>query len=102
MFGLKKKMNEVDFVATGCVDCGFVTARPKQEPITGSPNFEYGASAVRIWREPDNKHHLIVVSTKPERVFLSCQHPDKLLTSDGVAAILNFVANIPEKSEVRL
>lgn len=101
MFGFRKKMETIDFVATGCVDCGYVTARPKGEPKTGSPDFKYGDAAVKIWREPDNKHYLVIVSTRPERVFMSCQPPEKLLTSDGVAAILSLVANITESMEVR-
>lgn len=89
----------IEFTLTGCIDCGAVKALPKDEPKVDA-SFEYGSKAVCMWRDPDNKHHLIIVSTKPERMFLSCQSFDKLLTQDGVSAILNFVANIPKTSEV--
>lgn len=91
--------NALEFTLTGCIDCNVVKALPKDEPKVDA-SFEYGSKAVCMWKDPDNKHHLIIVSTKPERMFLSCQPFDKLLTTDGVSEILNFVANIPKTSEV--
>lgn len=90
----------IEFTVTGCIDCGVVKALPKDEPKVADATFVYGADAVRIWFDADGRHHLIVVRTKPERVFLSCQPAAKLLTENGVAAILNFIENIKPEQEV--
>lgn len=89
----------IEYTLTGCVDCGVTKALPKDEPIESQVAFIYGGTAVRIWKEPD-KHSLILVRGKPERVFLSCQPHPKLITEEGIAAILNFVEHIKPEQEV--
>jgi hypothetical protein len=91
-----------EFTVTGCVDCGAMKAMSKDEPKDDSVCYLYGADAVKIWKDTDGKHHVIIVRTKPERVFLSCQPSSKLLTEDGIAAILNFVEHIRSDQEVPL
>lgn len=90
----------LEFTLTGCVDCGTVKAISKEEPLESQVAFIYGGSAVRMWKDQDHKHTLIVVRGKPERIFLSCQPYAKLLTEDGVAAICNFVEHIKPEQEV--
>lgn len=89
---------EIEFVLTGCIDCECVKAMPKDEPKMDA-SFEFGSRAVRMWKDPDNKHHLIIVSSTPERVFLSCKPYAELLTEKGVAAILNLVEEIKPDQE---
>lgn len=89
---------EIEFVLTGCIDCECVKAMPKDEPKIDA-SFEFGSKAVRMWKDPDNKHHLIIVSSTPERVFLSCKPYADLLTEKGVAAILNLVEEIKPDQE---
>ena len=96
----KEMAKTIEFTLTGCIDCGVVKALPKDDPNMEHPSFQYGSAAVKMWKDPDGKHNLIIVTTRPERVFLSCQPYSKLLTENGVAAVLNFVENIPKSSEV--
>lgn len=93
--------SNAEFTLTGCIDCGVVKAMPKDEPKEKDACYLYGADAVRIWKDADSKHHIIIVRSRPERVFLSCQPSSRLLTELGIAAILNFVERItPEQEEV--
>ena len=90
----------IEYTLTGCVDCGVIRTIPIDRPETSHPIFKYGTLVVRMWREPDEKHHLILVAGRPERMLLSCQPFAKLLTENGVAAILNLVENIKPTQEV--
>lgn len=87
----------VEMTLTGCIDCGVVKAMSKDLPEVTQAGYVYGGLAVRMWRHDDYKHYMIVVQGKPQRVFLSCQPFSKLLTEEGVAAILNFVERIKEE-----
>jgi len=71
----------------------------KDLPEVTQAGYMYGGLAVRMWRHEDFRHYMIVVAGKPQRVFLSCQPFSKLLTEDGVAAILNFVERIKPEQE---
>lgn len=90
-----------DFTVTGCIDCNAVKALPANEINEQNPVFMFGGAALKMWRDMDQKHHLIVVSTRPERVFLSCQPFAKLCSEDGIAAILNFVERIKPEQELK-
>jgi hypothetical protein len=90
-----------EFTITSCVDCGVTRAMGKDDPKEELGVYLYGADAVKIWADYDGKHSIIIVRTRPERVFLSCQPSAKLMTADGIAAILNFVEHIKPEQEVR-
>jgi hypothetical protein len=86
------------FTLTSCVDCGITKALGKDELTVASVAFRYGSEAIKIWKY--DKHHVIVVNSRPERVFLSCQESQKLWSDEGIAAILNFVEHIKPEQEV--
>lgn len=90
-----------ELVITGCIDCGAVKASGKDALDEAHPAFEFGSLALRMWRDMDGKHYMIMVSTKPERVFLSCQPFAKLTSEDGIAACLNFTERIKPEQEIR-
>lgn len=95
-----KLVETTEFTVTGCIDCGAVKALPASEISESSPVFSFGSQAVRMWRDIDQKHTLVIVAMKPHRVFLTCQPYDKLTTEYGIAAILNFVEHIKPEQEV--
>ncbi len=86
-----------EFTITGCVDCGEVRVLSRDEPQESAVAYLYGGSAVRMWHY--GKHQLILVKTKPERMFLSCQPFDKLFSEHGIASILSFVEGITKDQE---
>src|SRR5438034_11292274 len=93
-------MSTNEMTLTGCVDCGIVKVLPKEEPVESTAVYLYGGAAVRMWKDLDGKHTLILVKAKPERMFLSCQETSKILSEEGVAAILNFIEKIRSDQEV--
>lgn len=95
-----KMVQVTKFTLTGCVDCGVVKTMPSDLPEVTQAGYMYGGLAVRMWKNEDGKHTMILVKGQIERVFLSCQPWDKLFSPDGIAAILNFVDRIKANQEV--
>ena len=93
--------NHPDLIFTGCVDCGLLLTQEKASIEESHAIFSFGNAAVKMWRQKDDRHHLIQVHGKPTRLFLSCQPFSKLLTEHGVAAILNFTEAIKPEQEVK-